>query len=112
MAVVSQESPSANDLPKVNEETEAVEKTEEAEETEAAEKTEEIRAGVWSDQEPFFTDDDPAEPAIRTFRMARAGEGCPTYREVYAAMTNLQDKYPEGMTWTNFEPYGSRGELG
>ena len=110
--VVSQESPSANDLPKVNEETEAVEKTEEAEETEAAEKTEEIRAGVWSDQEPFFTDDDPAEPAIRTFRMARAGEGCPTYREVYAAMTNLQDKYPEGMTWTNFEPYGSRGELG
>lgn len=31
--VVSQESPSANDLPKVNEETEAVEKTEEAEET-------------------------------------------------------------------------------
>lgn len=110
--VVSQESPSANDLPKVNEETEAVEKTEAVEETEGAEETEKIRAGVWSDQEPFFTDDEPAEPSIRTFRMARAGEGCPTYREVYAAMTNLQDKYPEGMTWTNFEPYGSRGELG
>lgn len=111
----SQESPSANDLPKVNEETGTVEKTEEAEEREKAEETEEaeeIRAGVWSDQEPFFTDDDPAEPAVRVFRMARAGEGCPTYREVYAAMTNLQDQYPEGMTWTNFEPYGSRGELG
>ncbi len=36
----------------------------------------------------------------------------PTCQEVYEAMVGLKDQYPEGMTWTNFEPYGSRGELG
>lgn len=37
---------------------------------------------------------------------------CPTEEEVYQVIIALQAEYPEGMTWTNFEPYGSRGELG
>ena len=36
----------------------------------------------------------------------------PSFQEAYEAMAGLKDQYPEGMTWTNFEPYGSRGELG
>ena len=45
--------------------------------------------------------------------IAVAAEGnIPTYQEVYEAMTALKEIYPEGMTWTNFEPYGSRGDLG
>ncbi len=36
----------------------------------------------------------------------------PTYQEAYEAMAALKEKYPEGMTWTNFEPYGSKGKLG
>ncbi len=71
-----------------------------------------IPAGVWSDQEPVFSDDGTDEAAGLSFQMARATGACPTYQEAYAAMTNLKDKYPEGMTWTNFEPYGSAGELG
>lgn len=34
----------------------------------------------------------------------------PTYQEAYDIMIGLKDEYPEGMTWTNFEPYGSKGE--
>lgn len=42
-----------------------------------------------------------------------AAEGyVPTYQEAYDAMTALKETYPEGMKWTNFEPYGSNGELG
>ena len=36
----------------------------------------------------------------------------PTYQKAYDTMIALQEKYPEGMTWTNFEPYGSNGKLG
>ncbi len=36
----------------------------------------------------------------------------PSYQEAYMTMIALQDKYPEGMTWTNFEPYGSEGDEG
>lgn len=71
-----------------------------------------IPAGVWSDREPFFTNDGSKEAENRPFRMARATGACPTYQEAYAAMVNLQDKYPEGMTWTNFDPYGSTGKWG
>ena len=39
-------------------------------------------------------------------------ENVPTYQEAYDAMTALKEDYPEGMKWTNFEPYGSKGELG
>ena len=39
-------------------------------------------------------------------------EGIPTYQEAYDAMAALKEDFPEGMTWTNFEPYGSKGELG
>ena len=45
--------------------------------------------------------------------IAVVAEGAvPTYQEAYNDMINLKEKYPEGMTWTNFEPYGSRGDLG
>lgn len=45
--------------------------------------------------------------------IAAAAEGAvPTYREAYDAMIALKDEYPEGMTWTNYEPYGSEGQLG
>ena len=36
----------------------------------------------------------------------------PTYQEVYSSMIKLKEQYPEGMTWNNFEPYGSKGNLG
>ncbi len=39
-------------------------------------------------------------------------ENVPTYQDAYDAMTALKEDYPEGMKWTNFEPYGSKGELG
>ncbi|NBH73068.1 hypothetical protein D3Z51_13770 [Clostridiaceae bacterium] len=43
--------------------------------------------------------------------IAVAAQGdIPTYQEAYETMTALKEKYPEGMTWTNFEPYGSKGE--
>ena len=46
-------------------------------------------------------------------RPARTAAGAvPTYQEAYEAMIALKDKYPEGMAWTNFTPYGSQGELG
>lgn len=35
-----------------------------------------------------------------------------TYTGVYDAMWALKGRYPEGMTWTNFEPYGTRGDQG
>ncbi len=34
------------------------------------------------------------------------------FSDVYDKMFNLKNKYPEGMTWTNFEPYGTKGRLG
>lgn len=74
-----------------------------------------IPAGVWSDEEPFFTDDVPEETEsqlFQVFRIARASGIVPTYQETYNLMIALKEKYPEGMTWTNFEPYGSNGELG
>lgn len=36
----------------------------------------------------------------------------PTYQEAYDAMIALKEKYPEGMEWTNYTPYGSSGTLG
>lgn len=43
---------------------------------------------------------------------ARAAGVVPTYQEAYEAMIALKEKYPEGMEWTNFTPYGSNGTLG
>ena len=46
-------------------------------------------------------------------QFARAAEGAvPTYQEAYQAMIALKERYYEGMTWTNFTPYGSNGSLG
>ncbi len=36
-------------------------------------------------------------------------DGPKTYQEAYDRMTALEDKYPEGMPWTNFTPYGRDG---
>lgn len=36
----------------------------------------------------------------------------PSYQEAYNRMVALKKQYPEGMTWTNFEPYGTNGKLG
>ena len=33
-----------------------------------------------------------------------------SYSAVYEKLTSLKKDYPEGMTWTNFEPYGTRGK--
>ena len=35
--------------------------------------------------------------------------GVPDPQEVYNRMIKLKKKYPEGMTWTNYEPYGTLG---
>lgn len=42
-----------------------------------------------------------AEAAVR--------DSYPTYAEAYNIMTGLRNTYPEGMTWTNYEPYGNNG---
>lgn len=53
------------------------------------------------------------DAAINTDQLAdvpadagKAGEL--SYQEVYEKMNALREKYPEGMTWTNFEPYGTK----
>ena len=45
------------------------------------------------------------------FGMTRASGICPTYEEAYNAMIDMKDDYYEGMPWTNFQPYGSEGDL-
>ena len=35
-----------------------------------------------------------------------------SYENVYKSMTALEKTYPEGMEWTNFTPYGSKGTKG
>ena len=51
--------------------------------------------------------------AMSFFDMGRSGSGiCPTYAEVYDTINALRDEFPEGMRWTNFEPYGTKGEWG
>lgn len=39
--------------------------------------------------------------------------GIPTYTEVYDSMIQLKerDEYKEGITWTNYEPYGTKGSI-
>ncbi|MCI8951240.1 MAG: leucine-rich repeat protein, partial [Lachnospiraceae bacterium] len=49
--------------------------------------------------------------AMDGIAVASIGE-IPSYQEAYETMIELKDQYPEGMTWTNFEPYGSKGKLG
>lgn len=46
-------------------------------------------------------------------RITKITEGViPTYQEAYQTMIALKETYPEGMEWTNFTPYGSKGNLG
>ena len=54
---------------------------------------------------------DRSREAVKETAAAAQGD-IPTYQEVYEAMMSLKETYPEGMTWTNFEPYGSNGKLG
>ena len=45
-------------------------------------------------------------------QLSRTAGVVPNYDEAYDAMIALKDKYPEGMEWTNFKPYGRDGNLG
>ena len=46
-------------------------------------------------------------------QIAMLAEGAvPTYQEAYEAMIAFKEEYPEGMTWTNFTPYGTNGPFG
>lgn len=77
-----------------------------------AEDEKEIPPGVWSDAEPELTGQVPEAsnaPVAAPRRAAARAAVCPTYDEAYKIMTDLQSEYPEGTTWTNFEPYGSKG---
>ncbi len=65
-----------------------------------------MKAGAEPDTEP------DALPEVDDGIDAAAEGTIPTAQEAYDAMTALKKDYPEGMTWTNFEPYGSKGNLG
>lgn len=72
-----------------------------------------IAPGVWSDQDPYFTDEVPeivTSGSTRRRAPAATRAAYPTYEEAYDIMIRLQDQYPEGLRWTNFEPYGSLGK--
>lgn len=43
---------------------------------------------------------------------AADNNGALSYQEVYDKMFAMKKEYPEGMTWNNFEPYGTKGNLG
>ena len=43
---------------------------------------------------------------------AADNNGALSYQEVYNKMFAMKTEYPEGMTWNNFEPYGTKGNLG
>lgn len=79
-----------------------------------------VAPGVWSDADPYFTDDvlpeiDWGTPfttfAARPFAMfgmpsVFAETTYPTYAEAYDAMMALKDELYEGREWTNYFPYG------
>lgn len=74
-----------------------------------------VAPGVWSDQDPHFTDDVqplPDSSAFGNTLYAFIRASCPTYEQALATMLSLQSEYPEGLEWTNFKPYGSQGNLG
>lgn len=58
--------------------------------------------------EPDNKPDDGKTDAENLAAAEKAGEL--SYSEVYNKMIALKNTYPEGMTWTNFEPYGTRGK--
>lgn len=110
----------------VAEEVEATESTGEVE-PEESEKGDEgavnmVTVYVWMDgyaePVPVEMPEDEAPPealgidAASTRRRAPARANLPSYEEAYAAMIALMSEYPEGMTWTNYEPYGDNGKLG
>lgn len=83
------------------------------------EKTTEIE--VWSsaaEPQTVILDEDEAEAVeemeIQALAAAAAetSSTIPTYAEAYEKMMAMKSELPEGMRWTNFEPYGSKGHLG
>lgn len=71
--------------------------------------------GIWSSKAPIliYGGEEEVDLAMSFFDMERSGSGiCPTYAEVYDTINALRDEFPEGMRWTNFEPYGTKGEWG
>ena len=71
---------------------------------------------VWSDAAPGLTEESLGTAAgipAPAFAEAEAREAAyPTYEEAYDKMIDLKSTYPEGLTWTNFQPYGNEGSLG
>lgn len=119
------ENPIASDVTSevtVSDDTITTEISEEAASADVAEETETeasgeeyIAPGVWSDADPYWTEDVPAEDASVSAAWsgprraaAQRNASYPTYEEAYQRMVALMDEMPEGMTWTNFEPYGSK----
>lgn len=82
------------------EELELLEDTDESE-------NEEVAPGVWSDDDPYFTEEVPEVSDFIGPRRAPRSVTYPTYAEAYETLMSLQKEYPEGLRWTNFEPYGS-----
>ena len=67
---------------------------------------------VWSDKAPVLMEAEEGDDlSSQFFGMTRASGICPTYEEAYNAMIGMKDDYYEGMPWTNFQPYGSEGDL-
>ena len=78
-----------------------------------------VTAMLFSTAAPAFAADlnDPTTPSVpatdhQPTVMAAVDPIIPTYEEAYQRMTGLQEKYPEGMTWTNSDPYGPGKEAG
>ena len=68
---------------------------------------------VWSDKAPVLMEAEEGDDlSSQLFGMTRASEICPTYEEAYEAMIGMKDELNEGMTWTNFVPFGDEGEWG
>ncbi len=68
---------------------------------------------VWSDKAPVLMEAEEGDDLTnQLFGLSRASGICPTYDGAYEAMTGMKEELYEGMTWTNFQPFGNEGEWG
>ena len=61
--------------------------------------------------EPFADTSGDTNPGGQTENY-ESKSSVPTYTQVTSAMEALRTKYPEGMPWDNYRPYGSKGDKG
>ncbi len=61
--------------------------------------------------EPFADTSGDTNPGGQTENY-ESKSSVPTYAQVTSAMEALRTKYPEGMPWDNYRPYGSKGDKG